>query len=171
MSFDKIKALAATLSVVVIYALWFWAGYQAGGKEARLKLAEASAAWQKERTQATDKALAESEAQRAREQILTEKLTLAAKEHDDVKTRLATAIADRGRTDRQLRNARAAITAALNRQEQPAAPACIRAADTTVSALGRCSDEYRNMAGQYGSCLAGMQLIEKTYNAARETCR
>ncbi|MCL1860984.1 MAG: hypothetical protein FWG52_05550 [Proteobacteria bacterium] len=171
MTFEKIKGIVASLSVVVIYGLWFWMGYQAGGSSARLELAEARAAWQKERTAAKADALTESEAQRAREQSLTEKLALAAKEHDDAKTLLSAAIADRSRIDRQLRDARSAITAALNRKEWAAAAPCFRAADTTLSALGGCTGEYRDMAYRYGECLAGMQMIEKTWNAARETCR
>jgi len=171
MTLDKIKGIAFRLSAVAISALWFWGGFQVGGQNARRELAEARTEWQEEREKATASALAESEAQRIREKNLTEKLARATKEHNDVQTRLAAAVADRGRIDSQLRDARAAITAALNSKEWSATAPCIRAADTTFEALGRCSEAYRGVAGQYGSCLAGMQLIEKTYNAARETCR
>jgi len=163
--------LSSFVPALAFCFVFTYLGYAAGGKDARLELAEARTEWQEEREKATATALAESEAQRAREKTLTEKLSLAVKDYTDVKTRLAAAAADRRRVDRQLRDARAAITAALNRQGQPATPACIRAADITIASLGGCTGEYRDMAHRYGECLAGMQLIEKTYNAARETCR
>lgn len=171
MTADQIKPFVLSLGVAVLCGVYFYIGYQSGGKSARLKLSQAQTVWEKERTTSTAAALAESEVQRAREQILTEKLTTAAKERDDAKTHLAAAVADRSRIDRQLRDARAAITAAFNRQGQPAAPACHRAADATLSALGGCAEAYRGMAYRYGECLAGMQLIEKSWNAARDTCR
>jgi hypothetical protein len=159
---------------VTVFAIGYWWSSIGSGKEiADLKagFAEASAAWEMERRTASAKALAESEAQRANERGFTAALAQAAKEKDDAKTELAAVRARAGDTERQLRNARSAITAALNRKEWAASAACFRAADATVTALEECSNAYRGVAYQYGECLAGMQMIGKTWNAAREMCR
>ena len=139
--------------------------------EAREELARARAEWEAERHSATARALGESEAQRAREKALAEKLTLAMREHDNAKNRLTAVIADRNRLDVRLRNAQAALAAAADRQGQLATPACRRAADATIAALGSCAEQYRHMARQHGECLAGMQVIEQAWDAARAACR
>lgn len=166
------KIISGVATAVFIAVVGFGLGHTLGAAGVQAEFDEAQRAWDAERQTATDRALAESETQRTIERAFVDQLTAALKEYDDEKTALtAAARADRERYDRRLRDIRADITSALNRQEWPAAPTCVRAADATLTALGACADRYRGVAHQYGECLAGMQMIEKTYNAARDVCR
>jgi chromosome segregation ATPase len=168
-------ALAFTLGTLVfgVYCGWrvtAWC-YQDDVAEIQAEFATARQGWETERQTALAQALAASESRRVQEQTFTEQLAQAVQEADHAKTRIARARADSDRTARQLRDARAAIAAAANRRGEAPAAACFRAADITVRTVGECATQYRNLAHQYGECLAGMQLIEKTWNAARDLCR
>jgi len=160
------------IAVASAICMGFAVGHKVGAAGVQAKFDQAQQAWAEERQTAIEQALAESETQRAVERAFTAQLSTAIKEYDDEKNLLAAAArADRDRAARQLRDARSSITAALNRAEWATAAPCFRAADTTLAALGGCTGAYRDMADRYGECLAGMQMIEKTWNAARDVCR
>jgi chromosome segregation ATPase len=161
----------AYLAVAAVLAVGAWAGASLNGVRWELKLKALQSEFDSARAAAAAQALADSEARRARERAFTEQLSAAAKEADDAKQNLAALRARASRPDSQLRAARAALTAALNREEHAASAACLGAADAALAALGNCAERYRDMAQEYGGCLSAVQMTEKIYNAARQTCR
>ena len=167
----KAEIIGPVLLVCLLAAASFAGGHRVGAAGVQSKFDKAKQSWAEERQTATARALAESETQRAINLAFTEQLSTAIKEYDDEKQKLVAARARADRAERRLRDARADITAALNRKEWASAAPCLRAADATLSALGGCAGAYRDMAHRYGECLAGMQMIEKTWRAARAVCR
>jgi septal ring factor EnvC (AmiA/AmiB activator) len=169
---------AAWLSVVLLLVFGALCGWHVNGWRTASRLsavqAEFSAArekWEEERQEAIGKALAESEAKRAHEKTFTERLALASKEASDANKRLSDLRSRHSELGARLRDARSGLAAALNRSERPPAAACVSASDAAGAAFAGCAEQYQDVARQLGECLGGMQMIEKTWDAARGMCR
>jgi hypothetical protein len=161
------SSATGSLIVIVISAAAFLFGHMVGEDGAEIAFAAERLQWAEERIDAHVSALDESEARREKEREFADRLSIAAKELINAKDKLATLRARADRADGQLRDTRIALAAALDSAKPPAAAACLHAADLTLGTLGECTETYRDVADQYGQCLAGLQMTAALYEAAR----